>query len=155
MRQTSDPPHDSAPQTRRRRSNSHQGLSQQALHRCTPKRRILSELAEHRANLPFAKPQASKRSEYLRLRLGTARLRRLTVRGAVGMTKDRRARRAFHDELTAVQRAMVRAADAEDILGGVPAALGPQLDVMEIEIARMAASGHPAAVLIAMENRSP
>jgi hypothetical protein len=114
---------------------------------------ILAQRREHRTHFALPETEAAERGEDLRLNFEQLRLGHMTVRAAIGMAEANPAGRVFFDqERAAMDRAVMRSADGENIFQNIATALGPQLDVVEIEERGVATAWHAAAMLIAREH---
>ena len=88
------------------------------------------------------------------MHLEGARVVGLTVGAPVGVSKeDASVAAALDDERATVRGAMMSAADGNEISCLVRAALGAEVDMMQVEEDRVFAAGHAAVSVIAQEHR--
>src|ERR1700733_10665704 len=89
------------------------------------------------------------------MHLHRTRFRRLPVVAAVGMPESNTRRGAAgDDELTAMCCAMVRAAQGKQVVSTIPATIRTQLDVMNVEKLRVAATRDDTLRVIAASYES-
>ncbi|HEX4338920.1 MAG TPA: hypothetical protein VH062_23600 [Polyangiaceae bacterium] len=115
----------------------------------------LAALGQRSTDLAFPKAQPTQGGERFGLHLHSTRFRRPPVVAAVGVAESNTRRDAAgDDELTAMCRAMVRAAKRSQIIGIVPATLRTQRNVMNVEKLRIATTRDDAPLMIAAPHGS-
>jgi hypothetical protein len=76
-----------------------------------------------------------------------------TVRAPIGVAEaNARRRAAFDEEHSAMGSLVMHAAQGEQMFDLVPATFGAQIEVMQIEEARIPAAGHAAAPVVAQQH---
>ena len=94
----------------------------------------LAELRQYSTNLTLAKAETTKGAEDLGLRLDPLGLKSLTIGASVSMLKTKAGGdAACDDELTAVCRSMMSAAQRDQVVGVVRPALRAEADVMQVQ----------------------
>jgi hypothetical protein len=133
-----------------------QGLAELVLEAGASKARVCAQVREHRPDLAFFEPEVPQGREELGLGVERLGLDDAAVHAAIGMAKDNAAGGVLLDQQgSAVRCPMMAATNGEDIPELVAAALGAQLDVMQIEKGRVSAARHLAAVLVAQQHGPP
>jgi hypothetical protein len=114
---------------------------------------ILAQRREHRAHLALPEAQSTKSGEELCRNLQRLRLGHMTVGAAIAMAKSNPTGRVLFDpERATMDRSVMSTAEGKDIFWEIATALGPQLDVVQIEEGRVFAARDTAAVPIAHEH---
>jgi hypothetical protein len=133
-----------------------QGLAEVVLEAGASKARLCPQLREHHPDLAFFEAEVAQGREEFGLGVERLGLDDVAVDAAIGMAKDDAAVGSLLDEQRSAMRcAMMAATNGEDIPELVAAALGAQLDVMQIEKRRISAARHLAAVLVAQQHGPP
>ncbi len=116
---------------------------------------VLRELGEHSTDLSFAKTEIAQGGEGLCLCLGHSRLGHLPVLAAISVPEaNTRGDAAGDDELTAVRRSVMCAAQSDEVVGFVATPLGAELEVVKVKKQRVSATWNAAAVVVAAQYRS-
>jgi hypothetical protein len=114
---------------------------------------ILAQRREHRTHLALPETQATQSGEQLCRNLQRLRLGHLTVCAAIAVAKSNPTARALFDqERATMDRSVMSATESKDVFWHVATALGPQLDVVQIQEGRVFAARDSAAVPIAYEH---
>ena len=93
----------------------------------------LRHLGEHSTNVSFTEAETTQGGEGFGLGLDPTRLGHLAIVAAVSVLEANAAGHAAdYAELAAVCCPVMRAAQGDEVVGLVPAALGAELDVMKI-----------------------
>ena len=141
--------------TTSRERNALERRAHQLLHAEVCERWVSTKLIEHGAGFALAKADVAQAREDFGLGVKRVGIGGLSVGSAVGMVEAE----AFggvplDHESARVNGTMMSAAQRDEVGGRVQAALRTGSQMMNIEVGRVPAARHPAAVMIAMQDAS-
>ena len=117
---------------------------------------LLGRAAQSLSSFPLAETQPAERPKCLGLGERLCRRWQRAIRRTVGVTEVQPQGHAAYDhERAFVQRAVVRAAERDQILGVVTAAVGARLQMVNINERAVRTPWHSAAVPVSPEHTTP